>query len=371
MNFRLNPVLLLFCLIPVGIAAQAPTFELSGTIAGVESGQLKMWQSRSDSTFYAFQSEIPVIDGHFQIQGHLAFPRLTALAVFDKDGNLLLETPWFYVDPGQYTLQIRTDPDGRVQLNSNAPAFREYAEYFEPMVEKLETQQSAIEQALTDTPYSRARDSLLQLQQDWRRSAGQFLVSYATEHPTSYVALTEIYAAVSPENFIYCARALAALDPALQQSIRGRQVSQQLYTLKLLEKGRKFPDFELRDTSGYRTTLHRIQSSKFTLVDFWFHNCSFCIEQFPKLKALHEKYQSQGFEIIAITVDPERYEPAWKAAIVSYDLPWSQYWDVNGIQCKRYLIDNFPTSFLLNEAGEIMGRNLDMKQLEEVLRGGL
>ncbi len=106
---------------------------------------------------------------------------------------------------------------------------------------------------------------------------------------------------------------------------------------------------------------------KITLVDFWFHNCGVCIEQFPRFIELYEKHHINGFQIIGITSDKAKYELKWKDTIEKYKLPWLQLWDLEGVNCKKYLVSYFPTNFLLDAKGEIIEINISIEQLSDFL----
>jgi thiol-disulfide isomerase/thioredoxin len=48
---------------------------------------------------------------------------------------------------------------------------------------------------------------------------------------------------------------------------------------------------------------------KVLLVNFWATSCTTCVAEMPDLVAIHEKFESQGFEIIAVAMqyDPPSY----------------------------------------------------------------
>jgi thiol-disulfide isomerase/thioredoxin len=61
---------------------------------------------------------------------------------------------------------------------------------------------------------------------------------------------------------------------------------------------------------------------KVVLIDCWSTTCSPCMEKMPKLKALYEKHQKDGFEIIGVNLDMDP-EMA-KKACQSHGLTWPQ-----------------------------------------------
>lgn len=360
----------LLCLIPACSIAQTPNFSLQGQITDIETGTVKMWQPQADSSFYLTSNEIPVDDGRFQFSGYLESPRATAIAVFDQSGILLIDTEWFYIDPGEQELSIASAEAGRA-LHSNSVSFRENVLYFSPVYDSLSTAARSIRRMLSSPELaSFTVERLDSLQRQRNRLAverGIFLLQYILDHPRSYVALTELAAFIDRESYLFAEKAFDLLHPDLQQSPRGQAIRKAIANAGAVQAGQNFPDFNLQDTSGLATSLSRVRSGTFTLVDFWFHSCGFCIQQFPELKNIYEQYRDRGFEVIGVTVDRERFEVNWKEAIRVHGLPWPQYWDFDGLQCNTYMIEEFPSNFLLDADGVILGVDLDMEELAKLL----
>lgn len=105
---------------------------------------------------------------------------------------------------------------------------------------------------------------------------------------------------------------------------------------------------------------------QYTLVDFWFSNCKPCISQFPKLTAIYEQYKNKGFEIIGISTDEQPGD--WKDAIAKYNLSWQQLWDGKKLTLDRLFIRAFRTNLLLDANGKIVQKDIELFQLEELLK---
>ncbi len=106
---------------------------------------------------------------------------------------------------------------------------------------------------------------------------------------------------------------------------------------------------------------------KYTLIDFWYSNCSPCIGQFADLKTIYEKYKGQGFEIIGISADKVKDKQNWQNIINKHQLIWPQYWDINGQETSKLSINTFPTNFLLDSEGKIIKKNIRPVELAEFL----
>ena len=97
-------------------------------------------------------------------------------------------------------------------------------------------------------------------------------------------------------------------------------------------------------------------AGKVTLVNFWASSCAVCLAEMPKMVALHQTYQAQGFATVAVAM---AYDPP--ALVVRYStaqrLPFDVAIDNTGAVADAWGgIQATPTSFLVNRRGEIVQR---------------
>lgn len=80
-----------------------------------------------------------------------------------------------------------------------------------------------------------------------------------------------------------------------------------------LKEGQPVPAFETRLLDG-KTLGAKALKGKAVLVVFWATWCPSCQKELPELQALYEKHRGRGFEILAISVDADRFtvEEFWK-----------------------------------------------------------
>ena len=110
---------------------------------------------------------------------------------------------------------------------------------------------------------------------------------------------------------------------------------------------------------------------KYTLIDFWASWCRPCILQIPDLKAAHEAYRDEGFEILGVSLDTEASK--WAEAIEKYALDWPHLSDVLGWQSQHaanFNVTFVPYNLLVDQDGRIVAKNLHsialVKKLEEL-----
>ncbi len=131
----------------------------------------------------------------------------------------------------------------------------------------------------------------------------------------------------------------------------------------------QIPDMDL--TTIKNNNIHtKALSNKVTLVSFWATSCKSCVEEMPELIKTYEKYNDQGFEVLAISM---QYDPP--AQLVAYTeqkgLPFPVIHDSYGeIASKFGEVHATPTAYLYNKAGKRINKTigiLDFKALHATL----
>jgi peroxiredoxin len=369
MKYRLIFVQIIL-LISISTYSQSNSFSIYGNINGVKNGYAQIWQPKSDSTFYIDENKFIISNGKFKIEGHLAFPHKTALVIFDNDDNVF-EADWFYIDRGNHELDISIIND-QIKLTSSSKTFNEHYNFFKPKMDSLNLICREIKKSIINFEKKAINqellDSLNRLNEIALVQRSIFVLEYIIENPKSYVGLEELSSSISRyRNVPIYEIAFYFLDEELKQNYIGHQILEKIKYSKILVEGAIFPSLKLLNTKNEEVSLTQENRNKITLIDFWFHSCGFCIEQFPDLKKIYAKHHTKGFQIIGITIDKARNEDDWKKTIEKYKLPWLQLWDLNGVNCRKYFISQFPTNYLLNEKGEILQKNIDLEKLNDFL----
>ncbi|EDN68895.1 thioredoxin family protein [Beggiatoa sp. PS] len=109
--------------------------------------------------------------------------------------------------------------------------------------------------------------------------------------------------------------------------------------------------------AGIETPITLAQfKGKVVLLDFWASWCGPCRQSFPWMNAMQEKYQAQGFEIIAINVDKERElaDQFLKKLPANFTIAF----DPEGIVAARYQLEGMPISFIIDGKGIIRQQHL-------------
>ncbi len=134
-----------------------------------------------------------------------------------------------------------------------------------------------------------------------------------------------------------------------------------------LSIGKEAPEIALPSPDGKTIALSSTRG-KIVLLDFWASWCAPCRSENPHLVDVYNKYRSKGFDIFQVSLD--RSKQAWIKAIADDKLTWTQVSDLkfwNSAVVPVYQLNSIPASFLLDQKGVIIAKNLRGKELEQKL----
>ena len=110
---------------------------------------------------------------------------------------------------------------------------------------------------------------------------------------------------------------------------------------------------------------------KVTIIDFWAAWCGPCRRENPNVVRIYNKYHDQGLEIIGVSLDGTRNQKdpknAWLNAIKKDELTWTHVSNLQYFQdpvAQLYNINAIPATFILDEKGKIVAKNLRGRALE-------
>lgn len=201
-----------------------------------------------------------------------------------------------------------------------------------------------------------------------------YVTGIIEEQPSSFVNLTAI-SNLSPDTSLSY---YVMVDEALAKEYEGsdyyKRFHDQVAKLKSFAMGSEAPEIELPTPEGETQKLSSLRGN-IVLVDFWASWCKPCRQANPHVVSLYEKYKDQGFTVYSVSLDglPKQQNPKqeWLRAIEQDNLSWDNHVsDLKGWSSpivNVYNVKGIPMTFLLDEEGKIIGKNLRGEQLTKKL----
>ena len=119
--------------------------------------------------------------------------------------------------------------------------------------------------------------------------------------------------------------------------------------------GSKLPDFDFIDLNGVSRKFSEYKG-RYVLLDFWGTWCEPCVRDFPKLKALSERFRDRGFQVLGMNFEHARDAAAVKVFLEGRGIDWpiATPESVKDLIQNRFRIHGFPTLVLVDPAGFVV-----------------
>jgi len=137
--------------------------------------------------------------------------------------------------------------------------------------------------------------------------------------------------------------------------------------LRKLAVGQAAPNI-VAYTPDNKTVKLSDYKGKYVLVDFWASWCMPCREENPNIVKQYNNFKDHNFTVLGVSLDNN--PGSWMRAIQDDQLTWTNISDLQAWSSPLiidYSIKGIPASYLLDEQGIIIAKNLRGKQLEDFL----
>jgi peroxiredoxin len=149
-------------------------------------------------------------------------------------------------------------------------------------------------------------------------------------------------------------------SPKIAASANAKLLNRTINSMKKADVGSKAPDFTAPSPDGKMISLSDV-IGKYTIIDFWASWCKPCRRENPNVVNVYNKYHNQGLEIISVSLDKDGQKERWLKAIRDDKLTWHHVSNLKQWKdpiAGLYNVRSIPATFLLDENGVIIAKNL-------------
>lgn len=354
------------------ISDKVHTFSLNGKVSGsipivgniIYLSYTQNRKQRKDST--------KIVNGSYHFKGNISYPVLATIQLkvadsveqYHKQTRILKDYAHeFYIDKGKMMANAPAKLNSTIITGSAADADRQQLKsmldpYYQTSNKMYEEEGSLAyknKDSIAIAKYS-IKSNATQRQIDSVKKAFLFghpesgtVLDMLNEYTRTILEPSEI------EPFFN------KIQPALKNSMEGKQYAIRIQRSKVTANGAKAPNFVLKDRDGKEVSLATLKG-KLVLLDFWGSWCFPCRQTHPHLRKLYAEYKSKGFEILGVANErgaPADHYKKWTKAMDEDQMNWINVLSVESESGKpsvasTYNVNAYPTKVLINKDGVIV-----------------
>ncbi|WP_191859883.1 TlpA disulfide reductase family protein [Hanstruepera ponticola] len=343
-------------------------FVIDGNIDSYFSGREIKLSRIARSGSYTVDSTI-ITNGKLQLKGKVDSPDLYYIFIDNHPGSLplIIENERIEIDFHKDTIDASIVTGGKENEVFNV--FQSFARPLKKQNAQLaETFKEARSKGDMETMQAvrKTFDSLVKINND--KSIEN--ISKYNDAVTSAIILEDFLMAkvvtVSKANELY-----NTFTEDVKESRAAKEIKRVIDATLATEIGSVAPNFSAPNPDGEIISLQDIKG-KVTIIDFWAAWCGPCRRENPNVVKVYNKYHDKGLEIIGVSLDGTKRQnnpkDAWVNAIASDSLNWHHVSNLNYFNdpvAKLYNINSIPATFILDENGKIIAKNLRGSALEQ------
>ena len=347
------------------------SFTLNGSIDIEDDTKVYILQADQNNQPY-IKDSTSVKSGKFNFNGMSATPQISYMQVEGVNGYVLT-----ILENGIITADLYKDSitKSKVFGSKSNDDFIKYKLETKSLVDNMNSISFAAQDAIMNGDVEIASE----LEKDYNKIQQEVLLyewGFITDNLDSYMSglLLEVFMVENKVNKDSIIDVYESLSNRIKVSDVGKNIADLLVQYSdPIEIGETAPDFTGPSITGSNVTLsEEVSKYSVTLLDFWAAWCRPCRVENPNLVRLYKSYNDSGFNIIGVSLD--RTQEQWEQAVEDDNLPWTQISNLNFWNdpiARRYSIRAIPQSYLINNEGLVIGKNLKGNDLEEKIKFAL
>lgn len=344
-------------------------YVINGTAKDVYNGIRVYLQSSNEQGRPVSIDTAIVMNEKFKFEGRLDNPEMLYIKVNSVTGNLpiILENAVVSIDIDKQNI-VKSEIKG-------SKSHDVYTEFIEGRT-KAQNDVQSISVKLDEAKFLKDQPNIDFYTKELNKAVEhntKYAANFVTSHPDSYVSLFIVDAQTNLRDVdleLY-QNAFNSISNELKNTEYGKNIQTKIDQVREFQEksqrlaiGQKAPNFTAPDPNGKPVTLYDIKG-KVTIIDFWAAWCGPCRRENPNVVKVYEQFHDKGLEIIGVSLDGTPRQPdakaAWLKAVEDDKLTWHhvsnlQYF--NDPVAKMYDINAIPATFIIDEEGTIIDKNL-------------
>ena len=339
-------------------------FLISGTANGIENGK-KVFIEVQTETGTLTKDTAVVTDGKFELKGITEEIDLGFIRIENEQINLPL-----ILEEGKIEINIVKDSLHKSTLggtpnNDKFQKFNTESRAISEKVAKFEKDNGPEMQKAQMSNDTVTINKLLKEYKKFQNEMNDYSKKFIKENPDAYLSVLLL------ENFLMrqyltpeeIKSYFEGLDKDVKETKSGKKIKTALDSMTAIVIGKPAPNFSAPSPEGKTISLKE-SLGKVTIIDFWASWCGPCRAENPNVVALYNEFHPQGLNIIGVSLDKDAAK--WKEAIAKDGLIWPhvsnlKFWE--DPIAKQYNVQSIPATFILDEKGNIVAKDLRGEEL--------
>ena len=344
-------------------------FTINGTIDADDGSKVYILQADQNNQPFVKDSTI-IKNSKFKFSGEAATPEISYFQVEGINGYVLS-----IIESGKINAEIFKDSVSAslVTGTKSNNDFNKYRTETKSLVQNINKIAYDQQQAIFNNDLelaSKLKKDLSRKEQEVILYEWDFLVNNTDSYMSAL--LLEVFMVENKVNKDSIIEVFNTFTNRIKISNVGKNITDLLRQYEdPINIGELAPDFTAPSLDGGNITLSE-SLGKVTLIDFWAAWCRPCRIENPNLVRLYKKYNSSGLQIIGVSLD--RTKEQWEKAVSDDNLPWVHVSNLNFWNdpiARQYSIRAIPQSFLLDENGYVIAKNLRGLSLDQSVESAL
>jgi len=338
-------------------------FVLNGTLRGdVADGTKVFLKTAGENNTIIEVDTATVAAGQFSFKGEPTSLEPHVILLENSRANMML-----FVENG--TIELAAHKDSLIDYSATGTIQNDLFTAFKNDSKKIGAKGMSIQkdyQKATMTQDTATMKALQEEMQEIQEEGKAFEMAFAKENPNAVISamiINRMYASkiISDEE---TKEMLNNLTEEVKNTKAAKSLIDALEASKNTAIGAKAPEFSAPTPSGENLAL-KDALGKVTIIDFWAAWCVPCRKENPNVVNVYNKYHEKGLNIIGVSLDKNAEE--WKKAIAEDGLTWQQVYNEKNVQeiAQLYSVNAIPSTFILDENGIIIAKNLRGQALED------